>query len=979
MLTCVQSPKKIFHNLLLFLLLPAFAVAQQPTVRGNVSDDQKHVPVAGVSVQLKGTTTGTTTDENGNYSLALPNLNGVLVFSYIGYTAQEVAIENRQIVNVGLRTSSTQLDDVVVVGYGTQRRKDVTGSVVSIDKQRLENLPNTNLAQALAGSLPGVSINTNAGGAEGNNVTILIRGRKSINGNVGPLIVLDGVPYRGSISDINPSDIASIDILKDASALAIYGAESANGVILVTTKKGVAGKPVISYDGFWGVQEYANLPPVLMGEDFYNYKITRERGSITPSEQAVYDSKNFTNWLDLATRTGQRQQHTVSVRGGGNNFKYYSSVTLLDIQGIALNDNFKRLTTRFNFEANITNWFTYGSNTQLSYNDRSGLAPDFSGNEGVYTFNPLTVPYDSLGKLKVYPWPEDQFFGNPLAPTLAKNVDNTYKIWTNNYFNVKIPFIKGLSYRLNTGIEYQGRKTATYYGRDTRTGEQARGRLTNNNSINRTYLIENILNYERSFGKHTVGFTGLYSYEDGKNTSNSTTGEGYPSDVLTIYGGTAALLDANNTLSSEAKISQMGRLNYNYDSRYLITFTGRNDGFSGFGENNKYAFFPSAAIGWNISNESFFANNKIFDNLKLRLSYGSNGNTLSPYQTLARMGERLYVDAANTAAGYIPTTFASPNLHWETTTTANIGLDFSVLKRRLSGSIDVYDGKTTDLLLNRLVSPVQGIDQITQNIGQTGNRGFELLLNSTNFEKKDFNWTTQLNVSVNRNRIIDLYGNGLSDTANSWFIGYPINVRFGYVYDGVWQLGDDTAKTPQGAVRPGYVKVRDMNGDSVINGFDRTIIGKEEPSFIWGMSNTFRYKNFSLYVFVHGVAGRREANTLLSDNNVGSGVRFTTVVKNWWTRDNPTNDFYGNMIGATQGRVVIPEESSSFVRIKDVTLSYDFDQKLLGRAKISKAKVYIQARNLFTITKWSGLDPEFSSQQTIPLQREYLVGLNFSF
>jgi TonB-dependent SusC/RagA subfamily outer membrane receptor len=317
-----------------------------------------------------------------------------------------------------MEKTNQSLDAVVVVGYGTQKRKDVTGSIVSVDKQRLENMPNSNFAQALEGALPGVSINTNGGGAEGNNVSIIIRGQKSINGSRSPLIILDGIPYQGSISDISPTDIASIDILKDASASAIYGARSANGVILLTSKKGSNGKPVISYDGFTGTMEYANLPPVLMGEDFYNFKVTREPASVTLSELAIYNSKNYTNWLDLATRTGKRSQHTLGIRGGSNNFKYYTSLSLLDVKGIALNDDFKRLSTRVNLEANITSWLTFGSNTQLSYNDRSGLSPTFSGDYGAYLFNPLTKPFDSSGKPTIYPWPEDVFFENPLAQHL---------------------------------------------------------------------------------------------------------------------------------------------------------------------------------------------------------------------------------------------------------------------------------------------------------------------------------------------------------------------------------------------------------------------------------------------------------------------------------------------------------------------------------------------------------------------------------
>jgi TonB-linked SusC/RagA family outer membrane protein len=968
----------IFFLSLLFLL-PFESSAQGSSITGKVTDAEGK-PLENVSVVVKGTTNGASTGADGTYRLNVTRPTGnVLVFSSIGFTDKEISQSGSNTINVQLERSSLSLDAVVVVGYGSQKRRDVTGSVVSVDKQRLENMPNSNFVQALEGAVPGLSINTNGGGAEGNNVSIVIRGQKSINGNKSPLVVLDGIPYNGSISDINPSDIASVDILKDASALAIYGAKSANGVILVTTKRGSGGKPVISYDGFYGTQEYANLPPILMGDDFYNYKITREPNSVTSSEKAIYNSKAYANWLDLTTRTGQRTQHTLGVRGGSNNFKYYASLSLLDVKGIAVNDHFKRLSTRVNLEANLTNWLTYGTNTQLSYNDRSGLSPTFSGDNGAYLFNPLTSPYDSVGKLTIFPWPEDTHFGNPLAPTLASSLDNTYKVFTTNYLQVKFPFVTGLGYRLNTGVEYQARNINSYYGRNTSVGLLAGGSLSQSNSTTKNITIENILTYDRSFNKHTIGFTGLYSFEEDKATSNSLTAENFPNDVLTFYQANVALLiKPSASLQKETTVSQMGRLNYNYDSRYLLTLTGRRDGYSGFGDNEKFSFFPSVAVAWNIINEKFFSANKLFNNLKLRLSYGSNGNTaVTPYQTLAKLSTRTYIDGSTTAAGYVPTSFANPLLHWETSTTGNIGLDFSLLNNRLQGTLDYYDTKTHDLLLNRSVSSVQGITTVTQNIGKTSNQGFEVGLTSINVRTKDFTWSSNANLTINRNKIVDLYGNGLNDTASTWFIGKPINVTFGYVYDGVWQLTDDTAHTAQGVVHPGYAKVKDIMADGVINSYDRTIIGNSEPDFTWGFANTFKYKNISLYVFAYGVQGRQEVNNLITDNNVNSGVRYTTVVKNWWTPTNPTNDYYANVINANQRSAGIVE-NSGFIRIRDISLSYDFTPSILKKTGLSRLRVYVQTRNPFTFTKWSGLDPEFTSQQTVPLQREYLVGLNVS-
>ncbi|WP_345955781.1 TonB-dependent receptor [Mucilaginibacter sp. PAMB04168] len=969
--------KWVTLSLLLGISTVMPALAQDITITGKVTDQKDKSWLPGVTVSVKGRSKVTTTDGNGNYSIAA-RASEVLIFKSVGFTSKEVGVStaNGNTLNVALVSDVTNLNDVVVVGYGTQRRKDVTGSVASVDKSRLEQLPNTNFAQALQGSLPGVSVDQNSGGAEGNNNSIVIRGKNSITATNDPLIVLDGIPYNGSISDINPPDIENIDVLKDASATAIYGSRGANGVILVTTKKGKRGKPSISYDGFYGIQKFTNLPDMLSPEEFYTFKRTREPNTaITTSEQAVYDSKNFPNWVDLATRTGSRSQHTLGVTGGSDNSRYYVSATYLDVKGVALGDNFKRLSTRINLETNVTSWLTYGTNTQLSYNNRSGLAASFNGDYGAYRFNPLTTAYNANGTLTVYPWPDDTFFANPLAPTLASNNDETYKVISTNYLNVQLP-VKGLSYRLNTGIEYTSRDQSTYYGRDTRTGFKDNGNLSLGTNLQRNVLIENIVNYNRSFGKHAIGFTGLYSYQYDNIKINGLDATGFPNDVLTYYQANVALSKTPSAnYSKQTLISQMGRLNYSYNGKYLLTLTGRRDGFSGFGANKKFSFFPSVALGWNISEEDFVKNINAISNLKLRLSYGSNGNqAVGTYRTLARLAERSYVNGSATAPGYIPTSLANPDLGWETTKSLNVGIDFGLFKGRLTGTIDAYTAKTRDLLLKRQISPVHGIDTITQNIGKTANKGIELGLNSINIKSSKFTWTSNANISINRNKIVELYGNGKSDTLNNWFLNKPIDVNFDYTYGGVWQTTDDLSKSPQPNTKAGYAKVVDYNNDGKIDARDKTIIGSRQPDFTWGLGNTLTYKNFSLYVFAQGVVGTSRRNTFLADD-VNSGVRYNTTRKNWWTPTNPTNEYYANDVNANIYGVRI-FESDSYLRVKDISLSYNLTGKLLRQIKLSRVKVYFNMRNAFTITKWTGLDPELNTQDAIPLQKEFILGLN---
>ncbi len=675
-------------------------------------------------------------------------------------------------------------------------------------------------------------------------------------------------------------------------------------------------------------------------------------------------------------------RHSINVRGGNQDTKYYISVNYLGVEGVAVNDKFKQLSTRINLETKITDWLTYGTHTGLTYDDRGGLPADFGGEDGAYFFNPLTTAFDSAGNLSIYPWPQDVHFGNPLAPTLAQSSDNAYNLFTTNYLQVKIPFIKGLGYRLNTGIEYHQRNISTYYGRNTLEGLSNNGSLTSSNSNVNDYTIENILTYDRTFNKHSIGFTGLYSFEKDVTTANSLRAQQFPSDILTAYQpDVASAVQPNASYAKRTLISQMARINYSFDSRYLLTLTGRRDGSSVFGVNDKYAFFPSVALGWNIANESFMRNNTLVSHLKLRLSYGRNGNqAISPYETLAQLTTRSYIDGNISQAGYIPITLDNPDLRWETTNTANVGLDFGILKGRIQGALDYYDAQTKDLLLDRQISPVQGISTVTQNIGKTSNKGFEVALSTVNIQTKDFTWTTNGNISINRNKIVALYGDGLDDTANAFFIGHPINVDFGLVYDGVWQAKEDTLNTPQGPVKPGYAKIKDINNDGVINvANDRTILGRLEPRFIWGLSNTFKYKGFNLYVFMHGVQGRSQINSLLSEGGVQSGVRHNTIIKNWWTPANPTDEYFANSLDANKTPQSVPlVQNSSFIRITDIKLGYDFNDDILKKLGLSRLKIYVETRNPFTITKWTGLDPELGSQTSRPLQKEYVVGLNVS-
>lgn len=954
---------------------------QKIKVKGKVIDASGET-LPGVSVMEKGTDNGVVTDENGNYEITVSSASSVLIYSFVGMNTQEQSVAGRANVDIQLISALSALDEVVVVGYGVQKKSDVTGSVSTINTERMENKPNVNFTQALQGAMSGVYMTTTSSSAEEGNVELLLRGRNSINASNSPLIVLDGVPFSGNFSEINTVDIESINVLKDASSVAIYGSRGSNGVILITTKKGKSGAPRISYNGYYGLTVLDEMLDVYEAHDYIEWK--KERFGVkdlSASEKRVLDSGKFMDWRDEVFQNGVKQEHNISVSGANDNNKYYVSATSFESEGIAVNDKFKRYSLRVNLEQKINKWITIGTNNQMTYSNRDGIPANIGR---AYTMNPLTEKYDEDRNLTIYPWESDPYFENPLEPTLAVNEDDAYKIITNNFVNVKIPYVKGLTYKLNTGAEIGFREVNTYWGRDTKTGTDANGKSETKNSNTKNFLVENILSYVRDFGKHSVNFTGLYSYQKEVWKSHNLEANTYPDDAMTYYKPIlAGLISPTVGYSSEVLLSQMGRLNYGYDNKYMATLTVRRDGFTGFGENVKYGIFPSVALGWNIHNENFFKNDYV-NSLKLRASYGENGNqAIGPYDNLAKLlsdDKVNYINGSTTLPGFVPESLANDDLSWETTTTANIGIDFGILNGRIQGSLDVYKSHTKDLLFWRSIPSVHGVKSILQNIGETENRGVEVSLNAHVLEYEGFKWNAGFNFSANKNEIVSLYGAKEDDVANGFFIGQPIRVNYGYVFDGIWQEGDDFANSAQPDAVPGDIKVKDVTNegdDKDITSIDREIQGQLDPKWTWGMENTFSYKNLSLYVFMHGVNGITKRNSAKLNDDSFDG-RKNTNIKNYWTPENPINTYPRNHQHANLKKVMM-YESADFIRIKDITLSYQLEKSLLEKLRIQNLKIYFTARNMFTISDWDGMDPELNSQLSIPLQKEYIFGLNFTF
>lgn len=954
---------------------------QQKSVSGKVTDSNNQ-PLPGVTVLIKGTAQGTITNADGNYSLTNIPENTVLLFSFVGMKTQVIVVGSQKSINIVMEEMAIGIEEVVAVGYGVMKKSDITGSVASISSLKLENRPNVSLNQMLQGNVAGLNIRVSGDDAEGSKTSVSIRTNNSITASNSPLIILDGVPFSGNLSELNPNDIKSIEVLKDASSSAIYGSRGANGVMIISSKKGEKGKMKVRYSAYYTFEQVTNIPKMMDGQTFAQTKLGRGQ-TLGVIEQMNYDAGKTTDWLKLCTQPGHKNQHDLSVSGGGEKFDYFISTSLADVKGISKGDDFTRVSLRLNFNMNLTKWLTFGTNTLLGYYDRSGIAADLSE---AYDFNPLAEPYNEDGSIRLKSWDDPVHGFNPLNPTLADNTDNQHTIFSNTYFLVDIPFIKGLTYKFNTGYTYSSRSNNTYYGKNTQQGFRDNGNLSINNAYHKDWIIENIFNYKKEFNKNTLFLTGLYSAQSEYSESNIISSQNFFSDDLSYF-------QPNNGLTKELSmssikkthISQMFRLNYSFESRYLFTSTIRRDGYSAFGKNSKFGLFPSAAIGWNITGESFSEPlRKYVNTLKLRLSYGINGNeAISAYSTIAALSENNYIDATGkTAFGYFSTQIKDQNLRWEKTASFNGGIDFGAFSNRITGAFDIFWNQTSDLLLNKTISPINGDVSVLQNIGATKGKGYELEISSVNIDKGNFKWSTSVNWTKYLTEIVnvgltDSTGNYIDDIASKWFIGHPVNVEYNYKFDGIWQ--ENQTGTYMGDVKAGDIKVLDADGDGKLTPLDRVILYSDMPDFTLGINNTFKYKNWTLYFFLNGVFGIENKNVMyeIPDGelrvNLYSGIHF-------WTAENASNDYPRNAARADVNKYSVSLiRHASFLRLQDISLTYSFPKKWLSGAGIEGLDVYTNIKNLYTLTNWEGFDPEINSRPDYPMSRSIYLGLKLNF
>lgn len=982
------------------------------TVKGKVLDSHGE-PVIGATVMENGTKNGVVTDIDGNFTLQASTSSPVLNISYIGYEPQKIKMqEGQNAKTIQLKEDSQNLNEVVVVGYGTQKKSDLTGGVIAISEEKLNLVTTNNLMDRLAGQVPGLSITT-GNATPGQDQSIRVRGVNSLSASNEPLIVLDGIPYSGSLGDINPDMVASMSVLKDASAAAIYGARGANGVILIQTKQGKVGKATVTYKGQVGFSEPERRLDMMNGkeyvkylQDYFHLKNGLDYSELTPEkilgadEYANYQAGRETDWQDVIFRKGFTTNHELGISGGTESTTYIASLSHVLTKGVMENTGMHRTNVSLNVNQNLGKWLKIGVNMQATEKTLDGPGPSL---ESGLKLSPYSSVYDEEGYINFYPMTRNTLFSNPLSNIKADYDRKFRNIFLSSYANVDLP-VKGLSFRTNFGYNYRSSFTGSYYGRNTLSGKTSNGSASISNRHYYDYTWENVLKYALEIGEHKFDATGLFSMQQTNNQYSAQSAESFMSDDYGYHNMNAGEknISISSSLTETAMLSYMLRLNYSYKSRYLITLTGRQDGYSAFGTNNKYAFFPSVALAWNINSEKFMAGtSKWLDQLKLRLSYGSNGNqAISAYQTLDRLSavkKYLFGDEATPVNGvYLPTNgVGNPNLKWETTNTFNAGLDYSFLNGRLLGSFDFYVSNTKDLLMSRSVPYMNGYRSIMDNIGSTRNIGLEFVLTSVNIRNKDFEWRTTFNLAWNKDEITKLADNATQDLTNKWFVGESSRVYYDYNVVGTWQTNEatwdatkkkyinaDGKEIQKGAV-PGSAKLEDVNGDGVIDSNDKKVIGSKLPSITSALTNNFAYKNVYASFVLTGLFGQwRQMHDYNFDRwmpefNYLSGM-------NYWTEDNPTNEM--------TSPVYVPFNKHGFykrmnyVHIKNVTLGYRLPKEWANSLGLQSIKCDLSVNNLYTFSNIknalnfdSTQDDEKGAVIGYPTARSYMFTLNVSF
>lgn len=1007
----------------------------QDEITGTVTDAQSGETLPGVNIMIKGTTIGTSTDANGTFDLEVPSLQDTLVVSFIGYQTREVPIDGQTELNIVMEQQAISGDELIVVGYGTQERQDFTGSVSRIEADDYNKQSVSQLTEMLSGTIPGFYSQQSASPAGGGSMEV--RGPTSISANTDPMIVLDGVIYNGSLRDINPNDIETIDVLKDASSAAVYGSRAANGVVLVTTKKGSEGEPTISFSSKVGVStptkdreplgpedyltfradyfrettrnnptisEYFyndpdNLPDNLSVDEWLQlndspnpdpYTEYLQRLNLYPTEQENALAGKTVDWYDLVMMNGIKQNYDISVSGGLDNLNYYWSVGYLNNEGLIKGDDYSTFRTRLNLEYKINDWLVVGTNTQYSSRDE-GDTPASLGL--MYIASPFGDVRNEDGSLKLRPYGDPSAY-NPLMNYYGHNRERKINsIFSNLYTEITLPF------NIEYEFSYQPRLAYTnelnFWGEQTITGTQTYpgGYATRVNSKVSDWMVDNLVTWEEEIGIHAVNLTFLYNIEKKSSLYETQSNQNFAPNANLGYHGLqfGDSPDLNNVDTKETADALMGRLNYTLLDKYILTASIRRDGYSAFGQDQPRAVFPALAGAWRISNEQFYNTDWFVNRLKLRVSWGINGNrSIGAYSALASLSSTLDYDGSNVRVGVENSSLANENLAWEQTTALNFGADIGMLNDRLGISADYYIGTTKDVLMNRRLPIITGFSNVTANLGELKNHGLDISITSNNIIKPTFSWSTDVAFSFNRNEIVSLYGDygeytllgeqrrgELPDFSNNWFPGHAIDAVWNYDITGVWQM-EEAEQAAEYNMLPGDYKAEDVNNDgSYVDVEDKQFIGYTKPRFHIGLRNNFNMGPFSANIFIRGDLGHLiPFNEALRGTLSHDRRNYDMGPLPYWTAENKNNEYARLRPKHTAyGGGLNFYEPGTFVRIQDVTLNYSFPQSLLEKFDIATMSIYLSSRNLLTFDDFAGWDPE--SRMT-PMPKTFTVGIDLS-
>ena len=984
---------------LIGMLLPMCMFAQQITVQGVVKD-QTGETVIGASVMEKGTTNGTITGIDGDFSLNM-SPNGTLVVSFVGYKTQEVQVKGQKQLQVVLSEDAEMLDEVVVIGYGTMKKSDLTGAVSSIGNKDIKDSPVSNLGQAIQGKISGVQIVD--AGKPGDNVSIKIRGLGSIN-NCDPLVVIDGVPTDLGLSSLNMADVERLDVLKDASATAIYGSRGANGVVMITTKRGTEGKGKLAVSANYSFQNATNVPSLLNAAQYAelsNDMMVNSGRNPNPEWANPSELGAGTDWMDELLRTGVMQNYTVSYSGGNEKSHYYVSGGFLDQSGIVKSVNYRRFTFQSNSDAQVLKWLKFSNNITFSADTKKS---------GSYNIG------DALKALPIYPvknedgsWSgpdgNSEWYGstrNPIGPTeLNKSQTDGYNFLAN--LTAELTFTKWLKFKSTYGYDakfwFIDNFTPKYNWKPTPTEETSRYKSDNKSF---TYLWDNYFLFDHTFAeKHRVGLMAGMSAQWNTNDYLNAQKNVFMFDNVHEMDNGEEMYAIGGNETEWALLSYMARVNYSYEDRYLLTATIRRDGSSRFGKKHRWGTFPSVSVAWRASQEKWFPKNDYINDLKVRAGYGVTGSQASVgnYSYLASYNTSVYpfgISSGNQTA-LVSSTLANPYIHWEEVAQTNIGFDASLFNSRVMFSFDAYLKETRDMLVKASIPITSGFEDTTTtytNAGKVRNQGIEMSLHTINLTG-ELGWETNLTATYNKNKIKDLnsdvpyYINQINNSYVTMLAkDYPINVFYGYVTDGIFQNQSEVnTHAVQPGAEPGDIRFRDLNNDGVINDSDRTVIGNPNPSWLFSMNNSLSYKGFELSVFLQGIAGNKIYNANNIDNTgMAAAYNQTTDVLKRWQGEGTSNSMPRAVFGDPNQNTRVSDrfvENGSYLRLKNITLSYTFPKQWLQKAQIENARLSLSCENVATITGYSGFDPEVGingiDQNRYPISRTFSLGLNFNF